>query len=447
MNRQAFTEKLLERAGRAGFDAAEVFVSEADEFETSVDRGEIIKYGASDSFNLGFRALLDGKSGCATTQVMDEDAIDMLIRAAMEGAQMSESPDPEFLYAGSDAYPKAPAPSAEIEALTPRDKIEMARDLERMALAADPRVASCGYCGVETRDVRTHLVNTLGLNVSSHRRAIGAYVEPIAREGDATGASGGEALTADARGLDLAAMARNSAREACDFLNAAPVQSGSYPVLLRGDMAAAILGTFAGVFSADTAQKGFSLLAGREGEQIAAPCVTLTDDPFRADRFYSRAFDAEGVCARRKHLIENGTLNTLMHNLKTARKQGVESTGNAVRASAAGPIGVAASNLLIQPGAYTREKLIAAQDRALLITDLMGMHSGANAVSGDFSLGAKGYLIEGGEIVRTVNQITIAGNFFELLKNVDAVCDDLYFGMARYGSPTIRIRELSVAGK
>ena len=447
MNRQAFTEKLLERAGRAGFDAAEVFVSEADEFETSVDRGEIIKYGASDSFNLGFRALLDGKSGCATTQVMDEDAIDMLIHAAMEGAQMSESPDPEFLYAGSDAYPKAPAPSAEIEALTPRDKIEMARDLERMALAADPRVASCGYCGVETRDVRTHLVNTLGLNVSSHRRAIGAYVEPIAREGDATGASGGEALTADARGLDLAAMARNSAREACDFLNAAPVQSGGYPILLRGDMAAAILGTFAGVFSADTAQKGFSLLAGREGEQIAAPCVTLTDDPFRADRFYSRAFDAEGVCARRKHLIENGTLNTLMHNLKTAHKQGVESTGNAVRASAAGPIGVSASNLLIQPGAYAREKLIAAQDRALLITDLMGMHSGANAVSGDFSLGAKGYLIEGGEIVRAVNQITIAGNFFELLKNVDAVCDDLYFGMARYGSPTIRIRELSVAGK
>ena len=447
MNRQAFTEKLLERAGRAGFDAAEVFVSEADEFETSVDRGEIIKYGASDSFNLGFRALLDGKSGCATTQVMDEDAIDMLIHAAMEGAQMSESPDPEFLYAGSDAYPKAPAPSAEIEALTPRDKIEMARDLERMALAADPRVASCGYCGVETRDVRTHLVNTLGLNVSSHRRAIAAYVEPIAREGDATGASGGEALTADARGLDLAAMARNSAREACDFLNAAPVQSGGYPILLRGDMAAAILGTFAGVFSADTAQKGFSLLAGREGEQIAAPCVTLTDDPFRADRFYSRAFDAEGVCARRKHLIENGTLNTLMHNLKTAHKQGVESTGNAVRASAAGPIGVSASNLLIQPGAYTREKLIAAQDRALLITDLMGMHSGANAVSGDFSLGAKGYLIEGGEIVRTVNQITIAGNFFELLKNVDAVCDDLYFGMARYGSPTIRICELSVAGK
>lgn len=447
MNRQEFTEKLLERAKRAGFDAAEVFVSEADEFETSVDRGEIIKYGAAESFNLGFRALLGGKSGCATTQVMDEDAIDMLICAAKEGAQMSENPDPEFLYAGSDAYPEAPAPSAELEALTPRDKIEMARNLERMALDADARIESCYGCGVETQDERTYLVNSLGLNVSSHRRAIAAYIAPIARDGEKTGVGGGEALTTDARGIDFAAMARNSVKEACDFLNAAPVQSGSYPILLRGDMAATILGTFAGVFSADTAQKGFSLLAGREGEQIAAPCVTLTDDPFRADRFYSRTFDAEGVCARRKHLIENGTLNTLMHNLKTAHKQGVESTGNAVRASAAGPIGVSASNLLIQPGAYTREKLIAAQDRALLITDLMGMHSGANAVSGDFSLGAKGYLIEGGEIVRTVNQITIAGNFFELLKNVDAVCDDLYFGMARYGSPTIRIRELSVAGK
>ena len=447
MNRQEFTEKLLERAKRAGFDAAEVFVSEADDFETGVDRGEIILYDAAESFELGFRALLGGKAGCAATQVMDEDAIDMLIRAAKEGAQTSENPDSEFLYAGSDAYPEAPAPSADLEALTPRDKIKMARDLEQMALDADARIKSCYGCGVETRDMRVYLVNSMGLSLSSHRRAIGAYVAPIARDGEKTGVGGGEALSADARGIDFAAMARNSAQEACDFLHAAPVQSGGYPVLLRGDMAATILGTFAGVFSADTAQKGFSLLAGREGEQIAAPCVTLTDDPFRANRFFSRTFDAEGVCARRKHLIENGTLNTLMHNLKTAHKQGVESTGNAVRASAAGPIGISASNLLIQPGALTRAQLIAAQDRALLITDLMGMHSGANAVSGDFSLGAKGYLIEGGAIVRAVNQITIAGNFFELMKNVDAVCDDLYFGMARYGSPTIRICELSVAGE
>lgn len=447
MNRQEFTEKLLDRALRAGFDAAEVFVSEADEFETSIDHGEIIKYGAAESMNLGFRALLDGKSGCATTQVMDEDAIDMLIRAAKEGAQMSESPDPEFLYAGSDVYPEAPAPSAALAALTPREKIQMARDLERMALDMDPRIEACYGCGVETQDARTYLSNTLGLNLSSHRRAIGAYIAPIARDGDKTGVGSSEALTTDVYAIDLAAMARDSVKEACDYLSAAPVQSGNYPILLRGDMAATILGTFAGVFSADTAQKGFSLLAGREGDTIAAPCVTLTDDPFRADRLFSRTFDAEGVCTRRKHLIENGVLHTLMHNLKTARKQGVESTGNAVRASAAGPIGVSASNLLIQPGALTRDQLIAAQDRALLITDLMGMHSGANAVSGDFSLGAKGYLIENGAIVRTVNQITIAGNFFELLKNVDAVCDDLYFGMDRYGSPTIRIRELSVAGE
>lgn len=447
MNRQEFSERLMERALKAGFDAAEVFVSETEAFETSVHRGEIIRYGASETFNLGFRALSGGRSGCAATQVMDADAIDMLIRAAKEGVELCESEDAEFLYAGADAYPEAPEPGADIGALTPRDKIEMARKMESCALSADPRIESCSDCGVETTDVRTHLVNTLGLNLASHTRAIGAYVAPIARDGGATGTGERLILTTDLRRVDVRAMAESSVREACDFLKAAPVASGSWPVLLRGDMAATILGTFAGVFSAENAQKGFSLLAGREGGDIAAPCVTITDDPFRADRFYSRTFDAEGLCARRKNLIENGSLITLMHNLKTARKQGVESTANAIRVSAAGPIDISASNLLIQPGALTREALISAQDRALLITDLMGMHSGANAVSGDFSLGAKGYLIEGGAVVRAVNQITVAGNFFEMLKNIDAVCDDLYFGMGRYGSPTIRVSGLSVAGK
>ncbi len=447
MNRHDFSEMLLDRALRAGFDSAEVFVSEADSFETSVHKGEIIKYGASEAFNLGFRGLIDGKTGCATTQVMDDDAADMLIHAAMEGVRLCESPDTEFMYGGSDAYPEAPAPSAAIAALTTRDKIEMAREMERCALDADSRIESCYDCSVETSDVRTQLINTLGLNLASHRRAIGAGVAPIARDGDIAGVAESVIFTTDPDRIDVRAMAESAVREACDFLRAAPVGSGNYPILLRGDMAATILGTFAGVFSADNAQKGFSLLAGKEGEMIAAPCVTLTDDPFRADRFYSRTFDAEGVCARRKHLIEGGRLNTLMHNLKTAHKQGVESTANAVRASAAGPIGISASNLLIQPGELTRDALISAQSRALLITDLMGMHSGANAVSGDFSLGAKGYLIEDGEIIRTVNQITIAGNFFEMLRNIDAVCDDLYFGMGKYGSPTIRIAELSVAGK
>ena len=447
MDKNAFIELLFDRAKAAGCSAFEAYLTQGSSFEVAVNAGELTRYSVADSLNLGFRALYKGRIGCASTQVLDEDAAEMLVAAAKAGAELCESEDEEFIFEGSPSYPEFDGAHPEIAALTAAEKIDMVKALEQKALDFDPRVASVDDCALFTAASDVTLVNSRGLNLRTRRDHMGAYVGAIARDGERTGTAGRDCTVHDPAKLDLDRLAREAAGEAVAFLDAGSVASGSYPVLLRPDMAARLTATFASLFSADAAQKGLSLLKGREDSAIAAPCVTVIDDPLLPDGCASRAFDGEGVAARRTVVVEDGTLLTLLHNLKTARKQGVETTGNAARRSVAGPMTVSPSNFYFAPGALDADALYAQVGDAILVTELMGMHSGANAVSGDFSLGAKGFLIRNGRIDRAVNQITIAGNFLELLKGIDAVGSDLTFGSSYFASPTLLVRALSVAGK
>ncbi|MCK9526541.1 MAG: TldD/PmbA family protein, partial [Limnochordia bacterium] len=185
-------------------------------------------------------------------------------------------------------------------------------------------------------------------------------------------------------------------------------------------------------------------------QPVASTLVTLVDDPLLKNGGASASFDGEGVATRAKNVIEKGKLITFLHNLKTAKKDGVESTGNASRASFKSPVGISPTNFFIQPGTLDYEALIERMGDGIIIINVQGLHSGADAVSGDFSLGAYGYLVENGAIVRPIEQITIAGNFFKLLEAVEAIGSDLEFGSpssrGHVGSPSLLIRHLSVAG-
>ena len=192
------------------------------------------------------------------------------------------------------------------------------------------------------------------------------------------------------------------------------------------------------------------MLAGKEGEKIAADCVTLTDDPTTDFGFGSRAFDAEGVAGRRTVVVENGTLKTLLYNLETAHKAGVESTGNASKGGYTSPIGISVSNFTLTPGEKTLEQLAGKMGEGLIITEVSGLHAGANAVTGDFSLMAKGYLVEGGKQGRAVNGVTVSGNFYELLKNIEEPGCDVYrnmFGEAISAPSVLMGKPMSVAGE
>ena len=449
MDRNAFIRALLERGAARGV-ASEVCWENGSSFEAEVKDGELLQYNVSDGAGLGFRVLKDGRTGTASTQILDDDALDQLVEGAIENAGLVESKDEQFMFPGSDSYPELDLYNPAVDEIPVSEKIDMALRLEKLALSMDPRVTRTEGCAVFSSNEERLMTNTLGLNVSSKAALLGGYVSVVAKDGDKVNTGSKAFFTVDPETIDLEAVAREAVREAVDGLDGAPVDSGSYRVVLRRDVAGVLLKTFSGIFSADNAQRGLSRLKGREGEAIASPCVTIMDEPHRAGSASSTPFDGEGVATYSKPVVESGKLNTLLHNLKTAKKQGVQTTANASRGSYASPVGIAPTNFYFVPSETDFDGMLEQLGDGLLITDLQGMHAGANAVTGDFSLAAKGFAVEGGRIGRAVSQITVAGNFYQLLQDIEAVGADLEFripGVSCFGSPSLLVKSLSVAGK
>ena len=454
MDRREFIARLFEaakqRAGGAPDFACEACTSSGSSFEVQVKNGEIFQYNVSDGGGLGFRVLVNGRMGYASTQILDEAAIDLLVDGALENAALVESKDRQFIFEGSERYPELTLFNPALEALDAAKKIDMAKKLERLTLAQDPRIAQVEDCAVFSERAATGIVNSRGLDVSSEGNLLGGYVAAVARDGDKVNTGFKLFFTMNPEEIDLEKVAREAAREALDGLDGAPAPSGGYRVLLRRDVAATLLSTFCGVFSADNAQRGLSRLKGKEGEKIAADCVTLMDDPHRAGSASSTPFDGEGVATKVKAVVEDGRLNTLLHNLKTACKQGVETTANASRPGYAAPVGVAPTNFYFKPTDAGFDAMLEKLGDGLLITEMQGMHAGANPITGDFSLAAKGFRVRGGKQAEAVAQITVAGNMYDLLMAIEAVGADLEFGLpfsACYGSPSLLLPDLAVAGK
>ena len=450
MERCEFIRRLFDRTRELDPDArCEVVWSASSNFEAQQVQGERVDYSVADSGGLGFRVLTKGHMGYASTQILDEEAVELLACGAVENAALVESEDRQFIYSGSMSYPKLNTWNPALEEVTAARKLEMAAELEKLTLAQDARIDQAMVTIFSAND-ESGMVNTEGLDVSMRRNVLGGYVEAVARDGEKVNTGFKLFFMLNPDEIDLKKVAAEAAREALSGLDAAQPDSGEYRVLLRNDAAATLLATFSGVFSADNAQRGLSRLKGMEGESIAAPCVTLMDDPHRAGSPASAPFDGEGVVTRVKAVVEEGRLNTLLHNLKTAFKQGVETTANASRPGYASPVGVAPTNFYFKPSDTGFEAMLEKLGDGLLITELQGLHAGANPITGDFSLSAKGFAVRGGRICEAVAQFTVAANFYDLLKNVEAVGADLDFrapGGSCFGSPSVLVHSMSVAGK
>ena len=454
MDRKEFIEMLFERArAAAGSEAdfaCEACWESAESFEVQVKNGEIHQYNVSRGGGLGFRALVNGRVGYASTQILDEDAVDMLVQGALENARLVQSEDRQFLFPGSPSYPELKLFEPRLDQIDAAEKIEMARRLEKLTLRCDPRIAQVEDCAVFYTQSERSIVNTLGLNVSAKGNLLGGYVVAVAREGDRVNTGSKLFFTMDPDEVDLQRVADAAAKEALAGLDAVQAPSGGYRVLLRSDVAGTLLATFSGIFSAESAQRGLSRLKGREGERVAAACVTLMDDPHRPSSASSAPFDGEGVATFPKAVIEGGVLTTLLHNLKTAHKQGVKTTANASRPGYASAVGVAPANFFFKPSDIPFDGMLEQLGDGLLITDLQGLHAGANPITGDFSLAAKGFMVRGGVRAEAIRQITVAGNFYDLLNSIEAVGGDLEFhapGASCFGSPSLLVEKLSVAGE
>ena len=447
MDMNLFIDRLLAAAKEAGITAAEVYCVEGSSFRARAMEQEIKDYQVSASCGLNLRGLVDGRMGYASTQAFDEAAIEQLIEGVKESALLTETDEQDEIFAGEAEYPTVDKQDSDLTGVSAQAKLDACLAMERAALAADSRVWKVQGASLSTGTSRVTLRNSYGLNLTSEGSLCVAYTSAIAKEGDSTGTGVGFACGSRFDGVDPEKIGREAAEEAVGQLHGDSVPAGEYRIIFRNDAMSDLLSTFEGVFSAENAQQKLSLLAGREGTEIASPVVTLMDDPLLPGGLATCPFDAEGSASRTKAVIDHGVLTTLLHSRKTARKQGVTTTGNASRAGYTAPVRVAPTNFFFQPGDKDLAGLMADMGDGLVITELNGLHAGANAVSGDFSLLSKGYLVKDGKRAGAVEQITVAGNFYAVLKNIRAVGSDLLFFGSSTGSPSVDAGTLNVAGK
>ncbi|WP_032120718.1 TldD/PmbA family protein [Clostridium amazonitimonense] len=450
MDIKTFKEIIFERAKKQDFSDFEIYYSKDENLNIGVYSGEIDKYSVNTTMGVSFRGLYKGKMGYSYTELIDEESIDTLLESAKESALSIDNEDKEIIFGERQDYAKLNTYNEELEKVSTEEKISFIKALENRVLNFNEKVETVAGCELEGSTIEYGIMNSKGIELMNRKNFIVSYVVPVIKHEEIRYDGFKFKVTQDFKELDIEEFAKEAVEEAMSRVGGDSVKSGNYKIALKNDIMAVMLRTFISVFNAENAQKGLSLLKGKEGKVIASSLVNLVDNPHLEGGFASTTFDAEAVATYNKHMIKEGKLSTLLYNLKAADKEGKKSTGNAYKESFASPVGIAPTNCYIEKGKGTFEEVLNHVGEGILITDLEGTHSGANAITGDFSLAAKGFWIKDGKKAEPIEQITVAGNFFKLLEDIEYIGQDLEFTIpmgANFGSPTVVIKSLSIAGK
>lgn len=447
MNYELLKSAIENEAKAQGLAEYEIYYMANEELSVDTLNREPNSFSSGNSGGICLRVLHDGKIGYASSELMEEEEMRSLVSRAKANALATEKPDTVGIFKGSESY-------AELKNndFKPKGAGELKRlcaDLADQIYSASDKVtggtATYGItAGFEVRLSNSHGLD-LGTKCGINALQLGAV---ICDDGKYESSYDIRELKGK---IDLESLAKETVNDAILKANAGLVESGKYSVVLSGKQMRTILSAYVSAFSAKMAQMGMSLLAGKEGEKIASDIVNITDDPMREGVSIQTNFDAEGVAAYRKSVVEGGVLKTLLHNRETAKAQGVESTGNASKGSYASPVAVSPYAFCIEAGENTEEELFALAGNGLYITELKGLHAGANPVTGDFSIESAGFKIVDGKLSEAVKSFTIAGNFFELIKSIAALSNKVEVaitgGFTTFGSPAVLIHGVSVAGK
>jgi PmbA protein len=442
-------KRAVEAALSAGAGDAEAYASEERGREVRVHGGEVESLTAATQRGLGVRAWIGGRVGYAFGTDLSEAGIAAIGARAAKAAQVADE----------DEFAGPPAPDgdlAAIEGLTdpsvaewPTAKVaELALAVEEAAVAADPRVAGVEQAVYAESADRVAIASSTGVEGEYEASSCYAYLQALAESGDGKETGLGFGLARGPAGLDPAAIGREGAERAVAMIGAGKPPSRTCPIVLDPTVAASFAGLIGGTLGADAVQRGRSPFAERLGEEVAGEALVLHDDGLRPGGLASSPFDGEGVPRRRTALIEGGRLRSFLYDTYTARRGDAESTASAGRGGYRAQPSVSPSNLVVAPGALSFEELLAEARDGFYVTDVAGLHSGVNPVSGVFSVGASGREVSGGELAAPVREFTIASDLVSMLRAVRAAGVEarwVPFG-GSVSTPPLLIGEMTVSG-
>ena len=427
-------------------EQVEAYVSRSLSTDVRVYEGEVEHFVSAQSEGIGIRVIRDGRTGTSYAGTLDPAVIADVLAEARDNLGYGEVDQWSGL-AEPDGVAVTPQVlwSDRLESVPTARKIELAKELERLARAADSRVRvddsnysdSFGEAAVAT---------TTGVRVSGRENGCYLSVGTLADDGDETQTGFGFSVGRDVDELDIEKAAREAADRATRLLGATKPASRRVTVVLDPFVTAQFLGIIGGTLNGDSVVKGRSLFANRLGDQVASPLVTLVDDPTNPLAYTATDIDGEGLAARRNVLIDRGTLGMFVQSSYSARRMGVATTGNGTRGGYAGSPGAGCLALQVVPGTRSQAEIVAGIDDGILVQQVQGLHSGVNPVSGDFSTGAAGITIANGTLGAPVREFTIASTLQKMLLDIAEVGGDLEWLPMRATGVSLVIHDVTMSG-
>ena len=430
---------LVKAAGASG----DLIIDQGESLSLKASDGELEEYKVSSSQIFGLRVIKDGKVGTAYSEAADSDALSSLVEQALTNASFTAIEVHENILSNevtlkTDDLVLCPAEEVSID-----EKVNFALKMES-DLAAKDKVKNVPYNGVQDNTTQRHIFSSAGLNAYSKSRMCAAYAYALIEQGDKNAMEGIGQAARLFTALDANDIVEKAYTHTLNILDGSPVPSGHYDVIFDEEVQASLFGVFTLMFSGKSAKDGVNPMREKLGDSIADARLNLTDQPLSTEGFGYQLFDAEGTATQSTPLIVNGTLNTLIHNSATASFFDMQTTGHAAR----GPkstMGVGLHQLEISAGSASPTDLFSG--KYLMLTDLTGMHSGANAISGDFSFGASGFLYEDGQLRQPVRGVTVAANFYDMLNKIALIGDKQFWNWEKSAlMPHLRFTDLAISG-
>jgi PmbA protein len=437
------SDSLLDLASRvAGWardgEQVEAYVARSRETEIQVFGGEVDSLSAAEAAGIGIRVVADNRQGFAYAGSLDLDVVEETLAEARDNAGFA-SEDP---YLGLPEPDGVPAKSLDLWredlfAFPTDEKVLRALELERVVRAGDPRIRLVESAEWGDAAVESAVASSRGITATSRRTA--CYLSAMAVAGDAAETQTGAGYSVGRSPADLERATR--------LLGAVKPRSAHVTVVLEPRITSTLLAILASTLDGESVLKGRSLFAERLGETVSVPGFSLFDDPTDPDAYSAASYDAEGLATRRNVLLEDGVLLGFLYNTYSARRAGTTSTASAVRSGFKSAPGTGARAVFLQPGSKSPEEILGLVGDGLLVQSVSGIHSGVNPVSGDFSVGAEGLLIRGGEMAGPVREFTIASTIQRMLGGVVAVGNDLERLPSLAAGVTLALADVSMSGE
>jgi PmbA protein len=428
----------------------EAYVVRTRETDVEVFDGDVESLSVAGVEGVGVRVVANGRQGYAWAGSLDPDVLTETVDEARDNASFGE---PDEWYGLATEADVAGVAACDLDlwddslaAVATDDKVNVALDLDRVTRAADPRIRGVESAGYGDGLMESAIANSNGVESSTRRTLCSAYAFAMAGEGDETQTGYGISGARSFGDLDLDGVTRDAVDRACRLLGAKQPKGRRLPVVLDPLVTRSVIGVVSAALNGESVLKGRSLFLGREGEQVAASAVSLSDDPTDARALGASTHDAEGVPTRRNGLIVDGVLTGFLQNVYTGRRSGLATTGSAIRGGFKSTPGVGVRAMRLEPGTRPAEELLAVFPEALYVQSVSGLHSGVNPISGDFSVGAEGLMVRGGALAEPVREVTIASTLQRMLLDIVEIGSDLVFLPGNAAGVTLLLAEMTMSG-